>query len=539
MTGQARSRVLGLIGLALLGGAATGCSPGRTMLVVRVESNLVVPDALDSIRVVVTHAGKEIQSLPFALATGTHKLPLQIGLLSPSGGGMDVEIAVTGILGKSVVVTQDAITSFVKDKSLALDMFLAAECVNFDCHDPSLTCTKGQVCVSVTRIAANLPTFDPHGVADVMDAGEADAASDTMTAPDGANVDAGADATPVSDTGGGPDVTPAPDAVADVPIAVDAPREAAPEAPPACVPKTEDCFNGLDDDCDGLEDCADPDCTATAVCVPMPSGDVGTSVAGGQACPPGFPTATMLKSGLQAGGATCAGCQCGGSTTTCASTLSTFLTAADCAGGTNGKVEATFKSTDTTACVVPDTSTPNVYGASLTAWTVTSSGCAASGTPVKPPGGFTTSTTFCRASAVSAVGKGGCAAGSVCAPKAPAAGGTCVLLAGTAACPTGTKAGAVLYSDFTDTRSCAACTCGAPVAACDNLIVQMGSDYGCGVDFADIHGGARTCETAQAGGVYTPGYHLAGVPAAGSCTPQSAVSGTITPTGGRALCCVP
>ena len=36
---------------------------------------------------------------------------------------------------------------------------------------------------------------------------------------------------------------------------------------------TEDCFNGIDDDADGLADCADPDCAPATECVgPIPVG---------------------------------------------------------------------------------------------------------------------------------------------------------------------------------------------------------------------------------------------------------------------------
>lgn len=47
-------------------------------------------------------------------------------------------------------------------------------------------------------------------------------------------------------------------------------------SPPPCVPQAENCNDGADNDCDGLADCADPDCSQDAVCSPTPSDDYST-----------------------------------------------------------------------------------------------------------------------------------------------------------------------------------------------------------------------------------------------------------------------
>jgi len=514
------------------------------MLVVRVESNIAVPSDMDSVRVVVSHAGKQLQSLPFPLASGIHKLPLEVGLLSTSGGGSDVAITVSGLHGTSSLVSQDAVTGFIKGKSLVLDMYLAAECEAFDCQDPNKTCTQGQRCIEKTRAAVTLPDFDPHG------APGPDAGTGAAGAPADAGTEVAMDAAGNAGAGGaagagGQGVDAAAGGVAGADAATDATNdaviEAAPEVP-ACVPKTEDCFNGMDDDCDGMPDCADPDCTPSAVCVPRPSGDVGASVAGaGAPCPPGFAMSATYGSTPQPGGSACTGCQCtsGGRVTGCTSNLTTYTSDADCAAGTNGRAAASI-TLAYTACTTPDTNTPYVFGAQLSAWQVATTPCVAAGTPVKPTPSFATSTTFCKASRVSDVGKTGCAAGFVCMPK-PATGGACVLLADASACPAATKTGQVVYAGLTDTRTCAACSCTLSGASCDALTLQMGSDYSCGVDMADIKGGQRNCTTKQpASGVYTPGYALVGTPNNGTCTPSSSVSGgAVTPTGGHSLCCLP
>ena len=104
----------------------------------------------------------------------------------------------------------------------------------------------------------------------------------------------------------------------------------------------------------------------------------------------------------------------------------------------------------------------------------------------------------------------------------------------------GHKTNAVVYGGLQDNRACGACTCDVQGASCDPLVVQMGSDYGCGIDTADVKGGARVCTTTQpTSGVYVPGYHLVGAPTNGTCKPASALTGTIVPTGGRSLCCLP
>jgi hypothetical protein len=327
----------------------------------------------------------------------------------------------------------------------------------------------------------------------------------------------------------------------------DAGVEAAPEVKPGCVPTAEDCFNGLDDDCDGLNDCADPDCAPTALCVPRPSGTVGTVVGATDLCPKGFApnsnNATPYGLTVNGGGTTCSGCLCAQtvSATSCAATLTTYLSTADCQAAANGKNVLTVSSTSPDPCPVPDTSTANVFGAALSAWTVTSASCGPSGTPVRPTPSFATSTGFCEAAVVlQANPNTGCAAGSVCMRRPPAGDASCVLLADASACPAGTKTGGVVYAGLQDNRVCGACACDVQGASCDNLVVQMGSDYGCGLDTADIKGGARTCTTTQpTSGVYVPGYHVAGAPTAGACKPTSVLSGTLAPTGGHSLCCLP
>jgi hypothetical protein len=542
-----RARAVGwcALGLAVLG-AGGACTPERTMIVVRVDSDLTVPDALDSVEIVVTHAGKSLQDLSFSLAPGKNTLPLQVGLLSPSGGGADVEIDVTGSHLGAFVVSQQAITSFVRGKSLLLEMFLAAECAVVDCGDANKTCTTGGRCIDKTRVAASLPEFDPHaprdaavgGTAGAVDAPPADAAgeggsSGTGDAAAGAAGSGGLDGGAVD---AGPDVTV--DAQKDLAV------EAAPDVHPGCVPRAEDCYNGLDDDCDGLADCADPDCTPTSVCIPLPSGSPGTTIATGATCPGGFaPQAnggTPYGLTVASGGTACTGCQCGSTRVTdCTAMLTTYASTADCQAGVNGRTVTTPISIGPDPCPVPDTGADIIFGVSLSPWTVSSVPCPASGTPVKPTASFATGGTFCRSAFVSANGQTGCAAGSVCTRRPPAGDAACVMLDDASTCPAGTKTTTV-YTSIQDDRTCAPCACDIQGASCDAVVLQLGSDSQCTIDAADVLGGSRTCMTTQPQtGVSTPGYHLAGTVADGTCKPRSALSGALAPSGARSICCLP
>jgi hypothetical protein len=132
------------------------------MIVVRVQSNLAVPGGFDTVRIVVNHAGREVQSHSLSLVGGRYALPLQVGLLSPSGGGAEVGISAIAERAGQPVVRAEAITTFIKGRSLVLDMFLAAECAGFDCKDPGKTCAAGPLCIDRMRPASALPAFDPR-----------------------------------------------------------------------------------------------------------------------------------------------------------------------------------------------------------------------------------------------------------------------------------------------------------------------------------------------------------------------------------------
>jgi hypothetical protein len=131
----------------------------------------------------------------------------------------------------------------------------------------------------------------------------------------------------------------------------------------ACASTVENCFNGIDDNCNGLVDCADPMCTGgttpIAECVPDPgaalSGTLSTST-----CPASYPTATALYAGMVAG--TCAGGTCSclnglNGPATCSAVMRSEGGAAGCAiAGT-----VVFNMNDTAGCFSFSTLSSTTY----------------------------------------------------------------------------------------------------------------------------------------------------------------------------------
>jgi hypothetical protein len=105
-------------------------------------------------------------------------------------------------------------------------------------------------------------------------------------------------------------------------------------------------------------------------------------------------------------------------------------------------------------------STNGGYGAVTPGSTPTGGGCAHSGGVLQAERpAWQIEALLCGA----APSSGTCSAG-VCAPEPPAPFGTavCIHKAGDQACPDGFPARTLVYTDFSDTRGCADCGCGAP-----------------------------------------------------------------------------
>ncbi len=292
----------------------------------------------------------------------------------------------------------------------------------------------------------------------------------------------------------------------------------------------EDCFNGVDDDCNGTIDCADPACSAVAVCEPEVNGAPnGVVVAGTEACPSGYTGGEqIIYRSLVDGG--CTGCSCTLKGTTCFGDVWYYPTAAACTNDVlnNG---GTFAGSFGLAC---DSSAPissgQTYGARTGAWKGQNS-CTGAGVATLAPAAWAETMKFCKANQVG----NGCSAGNTCVPNLKAA-PHCALAAGSAACGGFASSQSDWYTGLNDTRTCGACGCTVSGADCSPLHLEVGSDYGCS-SAATVPEKTKKCFTGS--GIYAPPVHLVGAPNEGTCTPAASVTGSLDGTGQSTLCCQP
>jgi hypothetical protein len=222
-----------------------------------------------------------------------------------------------------------------------------------------------------------------------------------------------------------------------------------------CVPTMENCFNGVDDDCDGLADCADPDCSGgaspQAVCVPDPgSFTAGTTVGATSACPSAWPSPTPISAGMSS---TCDGSGCIGCNliSDWAQTDDCYVVLYDwgasvCLGGTGNEIRTSgvCKSIST----IGGGDYHSIVGPNYEGF------CSGSGGTSTKVASWGTNEKFCGGGPVGA----GCNAGSMCVPAAP---NHCVIKTGSqVACPTNYTLNTTrFYTSFDDSGRSCSCTC--------------------------------------------------------------------------------
>jgi hypothetical protein len=439
----------------------------------------------------------------------------------------------------------------------------------------SIPCSENDKCQGSDAAPA---VEDQSVVVDVgADGGDESDASDASDAPADVSIDntvddadAQGDVTTDTVTVDGPvgDVVTA-DAEGGSPDASDG-GDAGPDADAGdgCVPHAEICNNGIDDDCNGKIDCADPACQPQFQCVPTwnPTGWTAPvvlyddTIPGGPAPTPGpcaAPYGTDVLDGHDTpvtGNAGCA-CSCGSvQGASCSPPFVTVYTSTSCS-----MVGSWFSaSLPVSGCNVVESSQGGINtGQILDAGVPSGGSCTAIVTPSIPAWDAGANTAWagtgraCQLttprpySAYYQGAAGGCDAGYTCVEAPP---GTfphaCLMAAGHQTCPTGYSDTHRYFDGGTDTRACPAngCSCNAPTGLQCTPSVVLHSDGGCGGTSYPI---TSTCTSfnnigANAGVVsaqVTPGMTT------GSCTPDAgsvAVTGGVAAnTGETTVCCVP
>jgi hypothetical protein len=257
-----------------------------------------------------------------------------------------------------------------------------------------------------------------------------------------------------------------------------------PPAGDGCSHNVEDCTNGIDDNCNGLVDCADPECTGDGgdfSCTALPDVSGWTIVAydsnGDQACPSYYSsTGSTVVVSASASPDSCT-CNCANTApATCqgAWAWTTNGTSPSCgtapSSGGNGIDNGQCQNSNGT-----DPLNPTYYfiGAPNNVHTQAGS-CSASGAVTSKPAANVVHGETCALPQAGA----GCSTGGVCAPKVTSGFSRCSVMSGSATCPTGFVQSAV-YTTSTDTRTCSGCACGTVDLACNVTGMYFFSNTGC------------------------------------------------------------
>jgi hypothetical protein len=264
----------------------------------------------------------------------------------------------------------------------------------------------------------------------------------------------------------------------------DAARDAQPDT---CAPHSEVCNDGIDNDCNGLTDCADPACVPKWSCATaVPAGWSLVEYADGArpGCDPSYGTATDLVDTPTGDPATCA-CPCN-------------VDPANKGSCVHGSYDVAYNGS-TTSCPATSFSVASNDGACVPLGLASFNsvpGAKAKITPLPYTPGTCTATLQKSVPPVQYQGQGrscalttttgaGCASGGTCAPKTSGAFNACVQQAGAQSCPAGFGTRYVVGT-LSDTRDCTgACGC-QETGSCQNTKVTYFSNVGCNGTSAEV-----------------------------------------------------
>lgn len=177
------------LAVLLCGLFAAGCEAKITEVVLLVETDLRVPEDIDTISVRVNTPGRNIPGLDAPL-TGSvrNSLPLSLGLRSESDADTPFTVVVRGLMRGTERIRAEVSTRFVPGERRLLHIRLTMECLGVTCADGETTCRYGE-CREVFVDPALLPPFAGFDLgvdAQVVDGGPVEGGPEDAGDRDGA-----------------------------------------------------------------------------------------------------------------------------------------------------------------------------------------------------------------------------------------------------------------------------------------------------------------------------------------------------------------
>src|SRR5262249_14617091 len=144
--------------------AALGaCSPKEngTLLVVRVDTDLAIPTAINAVTIHVEpeRGGKTTDTFSLANRVG---LPVTLCLRPKGDPNFGLQVTASGLLDMKAVVSQTASVRFVPGEAKEFTLFLSSDCVGAGtmCKSDE-TCVRGSSCIAKTLVGQLRPYKTP------------------------------------------------------------------------------------------------------------------------------------------------------------------------------------------------------------------------------------------------------------------------------------------------------------------------------------------------------------------------------------------
>jgi hypothetical protein len=309
----------------------------------------------------------------------------------------------------------------------------------------------------------------------------------------------------------------------------------------SCASNVEICNNGIDDNCNGKIDCADPECGSPAwTCTnqTVPQGwtvvEYSNSASPAATCGTGYGSAANVYEGPFAN-AMCA-CTCSLTGHGSCESGNFEVSVSDGLGNCTIGVPADPAGNGGCEPINPAYSPGNGAKEKITpaSYSGTAATCSGTTVPTIPP--IAENGHVCTASAAPGAG---CSNNGACVPVATPGYGLCIQHGGAMSCPNGFGNGHTIGTSVTDTRGCTSCNCTGPTGQCTNSTATLFTDPGCSEDGGVVTVAANNqCNNINGTGTYNA-YKYTGTPSNEACggSGSATANGSVSLNTEATICC--